>query len=750
MRAQRIAEPLAALVPAAEALELPPEVAPRPLSFDAGKPISSSPFLAPVATLVEQSSRGADLGAARAEPPRAFAQPTSAAPASQPSALAVSTDLISAQATQDSQALARGPDSVPVEPTVGRQSGRLIGESEMPSIILSDDLETPGLDARRSAVVAEPIDEDSNSNLLAAMLTSPPASAAEPESIPDPRPSFPLSIQVEEPVSESSFEVEPLLNARADVDPLPSSPGPSFSASFDDLPVSREVEAPRSTHTGFEASLTDLPPALANKPDPRIIEAEVVPMDFDFAVDDKPLPVEAPLDLGGAADDKLELARTSDFLDFPAAAPSAGAFSADGDSLVVSGTLATMANPTDELPVVEASTDDKLELATNADFLGMSELNTTGEQWTRRDTSVGLETAEPEEEVLQGVVVEDDPVELPAADDLWPPEPAPAVPTRQQPLAIAAPAALSWKAPAAPPVAVPGAPATALPVAFLGAPGATLPVAVPPAPAAARAGPAPGAQAAPRPVAASAAPAPASGPAGPPMRPQPPRSAGAPAGVGPASPVSAASTRSSPGTASAPAQGQAAAPRPPGPSPAPGSGVPAPASAAAAARPATGAPANRAAPGSLSAPFDAVSPGRDHSLFATPGSLLQPDLGPPIIKGELRVILHTLEGLVKRGVLRDANLGDDTVGLEAQPGALENIPRPRIKAIFFMLPSGQKPVPPTGDKLRVTFKDGRQLAGFSSDHKGTGLGFFVVPADNRTNTERIFIYRSSVEKISLD
>ena len=151
-----------------------------------------------------------------------------------------------------------------------------------------------------------------------------------------------------------------------------------------------------------------------------------------------------------------------------------------------------------------------------------------------------------------------------------------------------------------------------------------------------------------------------------------------------------------------------------------------------------------------------MSPGRDRSLFGAVGQVLQGEpagsasASSPIIKGEHRVILHTIEGQVKRGAIRDTNLTDETVGLEAQPGAMEKIPRPRIKAIFFMLPAGQKAPTPKGDKLRVTFKDGRQLAGFSSDHKAAGIGFFVVPADNRTNTERIFIYRSSVEKVSVD
>ena len=52
--------------------------------------------------------------------------------------------------------------------------------------------------------------------------------------------------------------------------------------------------------------------------------------------------------------------------------------------------------------------------------------------------------------------------------------------------------------------------------------------------------------------------------------------------------------------------------------------------------------------------------------------------------------------------------------------------------------------------MRVTFKDGRQVSGYSSDHAGDGTGFFVVPADNRTNTERIFIYRHGVQTLHLD
>ena len=48
----------------------------------------------------------------------------------------------------------------------------------------------------------------------------------------------------------------------------------------------------------------------------------------------------------------------------------------------------------------------------------------------------------------------------------------------------------------------------------------------------------------------------------------------------------------------------------------------------------------------------------------------------------------------------------------------------------------------------LTFRDGRQVAGFSDDYTGSDLGFFIVPADNRTNTARIYVFRSSVQGIA--
>jgi hypothetical protein len=103
---------------------------------------------------------------------------------------------------------------------------------------------------------------------------------------------------------------------------------------------------------------------------------------------------------------------------------------------------------------------------------------------------------------------------------------------------------------------------------------------------------------------------------------------------------------------------------------------------------------------------------------------------------------------VKRGALKNQDLGGKV--LELHGAVKEQIPLAKVKAIFFMLTPGTQPPPQEGRKVRVTFRDGRQVAGFSNDHDRAALGLFVVPADNRTNTARIFVYRHAVQSVGLD
>jgi hypothetical protein len=105
---------------------------------------------------------------------------------------------------------------------------------------------------------------------------------------------------------------------------------------------------------------------------------------------------------------------------------------------------------------------------------------------------------------------------------------------------------------------------------------------------------------------------------------------------------------------------------------------------------------------------------------------------------------------VKRGTLRDAVLEGPTLELQVQPSGEREVLRvERLRAIFFMLGPSEKPPVPEGYKVRVTFRDGRQVAGFSPDYDPQAPGFFMLPADTRTNTARIWVYRSAVRQVSV-
>ncbi|GAC1549559.1 MAG: hypothetical protein NVS2B9_16100 [Myxococcales bacterium] len=80
--------------------------------------------------------------------------------------------------------------------------------------------------------------------------------------------------------------------------------------------------------------------------------------------------------------------------------------------------------------------------------------------------------------------------------------------------------------------------------------------------------------------------------------------------------------------------------------------------------------------------------------------------------------------------------------------AAEPVGAGEVKAVFFMLPPGEKPRPPEGPRVRVTFLDGRSIDGTRVGEEDAA-GFFLVPSDAaRTNTRRIFIAREAAQDVS--
>jgi hypothetical protein len=120
------------------------------------------------------------------------------------------------------------------------------------------------------------------------------------------------------------------------------------------------------------------------------------------------------------------------------------------------------------------------------------------------------------------------------------------------------------------------------------------------------------------------------------------------------------------------------------------------------------------------------------------------------VSGAQRAVVHLLDGQVLRGMLTDADLEAPELELDSgNPGALDQVATAAIKAIFFMLAPGEPPPVAGGKRVRVTFRDGRQVAGFSDDYREELVGFFMVPVDTRTNTARIWVYQAAVKQVSV-
>jgi hypothetical protein len=54
-----------------------------------------------------------------------------------------------------------------------------------------------------------------------------------------------------------------------------------------------------------------------------------------------------------------------------------------------------------------------------------------------------------------------------------------------------------------------------------------------------------------------------------------------------------------------------------------------------------------------------------------------------------------------------------------------------------------------GRRIRVVFKDGEVLQGLTSRYRPERAGFFVMPADQRSNNERCFVVAAATREVSL-
>jgi hypothetical protein len=127
------------------------------------------------------------------------------------------------------------------------------------------------------------------------------------------------------------------------------------------------------------------------------------------------------------------------------------------------------------------------------------------------------------------------------------------------------------------------------------------------------------------------------------------------------------------------------------------------------------------------------------------------------------VVARYRNGQVIKGLTRDFAAYADRFHL-FERGAANPAPREilvaELKGVYFVRdldgdlghaksnifdPSDTTP----GRRIRVQFRDGEVMTGYTPDYLSTRPGFFVLPADLRGNADRCYIVAAATEKISL-
>lgn len=124
-----------------------------------------------------------------------------------------------------------------------------------------------------------------------------------------------------------------------------------------------------------------------------------------------------------------------------------------------------------------------------------------------------------------------------------------------------------------------------------------------------------------------------------------------------------------------------------------------------------------------------------------------------------RVVARFNNGRLVKGTTSDFFPNREVFHVETQDGEIVTVSHGELKAVFFVRdfrgnPSHQKKnrfdpsAPVIGRKIRVEFKDGEVIVGTTQGYQPDRPGFFLVPADSRSNAERCFVIAASTRKVA--
>jgi len=123
-----------------------------------------------------------------------------------------------------------------------------------------------------------------------------------------------------------------------------------------------------------------------------------------------------------------------------------------------------------------------------------------------------------------------------------------------------------------------------------------------------------------------------------------------------------------------------------------------------------------------------------------------------------KVVVQLKDKSVLKGKTNNFFPNKNSFHLELINGEKTEIQIEGLKAIFFVKSfdgnnqhqdSYVDKVAGGGRKIKVKFKDGETIIGFTTGYSPDRIGFYMMPADLKGNNERIFIVKSATEAIEM-
>lgn len=129
-----------------------------------------------------------------------------------------------------------------------------------------------------------------------------------------------------------------------------------------------------------------------------------------------------------------------------------------------------------------------------------------------------------------------------------------------------------------------------------------------------------------------------------------------------------------------------------------------------------------------------------------------------LIAGWQKVIARFNDGRIVYGYTNDFHPSKSQLHLTSDPrnGESTFIPLSHLKALFFVREFAGDPTlietkvfsePQQGRKMEVTFRDNEIMVGSTLSYRGAGNGFFLQPADPRSNNLRVFVTAAGMRQV---